>query len=64
MRRRGWYLLLALPFAGTLVPALYNRAMPAFAGLPFFYWYQLAWVLFTGALLGVVVFATRDDRGV
>lgn len=64
MRRRAWYLLLVLPFLGTLVPPLYNRADPAFAGLPFFYWYQLAWVLVTAGLLGIVVLMTRRDRGV
>lgn len=63
MRRRGWYLLLVLPFVGTLIPPLYNRAAPAFMGLPFFYWYQLAWVIVTAALLGFVVLMTREDRG-
>jgi hypothetical protein len=61
--RRAWYALLVLPFAGTLIPALYNHALPALFGLPFFYWYQLAWVVATAALLGVVVALTRkpDD---
>ena len=58
--RRAWYALLALPFAGTLLPALYNHAAPALFGLPFFYWYQLAWVLLTSALLGIVVMKTRE----
>jgi len=62
--RRGWYALLLLPFAGTLVPALYNRSTPPLFGLPFFYWYQLAWVLVTAGLLGIVVVMTRDDQGV
>lgn len=63
MRRRGWYLLLILPFVGTLLPPLYNRAHPAFAGLPFFYWYQLAWVVVTPVLLGIVVLFTGEgDR--
>lgn len=64
MRRRGWYLLLVLPFVGTLIPPLYNRAGPPVAGLPFFYWYQLAWVVVTAVLLGAVVLLTREDRGV
>jgi hypothetical protein len=64
MRRRAWYLLLVLPFFGTLVPPLYNRAAPTFAGLPFFYWYQLVWVVVTAGLLGIVVLMTREDRGV
>lgn len=62
MRRRAWYLLLALPFAGTLIPPIYNHAFPALFGLPFFYWYQLAWVIATAGLLGIVVALTRDDR--
>ncbi len=62
MRRRSWYLLLLLPFAGTLFPALYNRAGPALFGLPFFYWYQLAWILATALLLGIVVWQTPDDK--
>lgn len=59
MNRRWWYALLVLPFAGTLIPPLYNHLAPSFIGLPFFYWYQLLWVIFTSMLLGVVVIATR-----
>jgi hypothetical protein len=59
MKRRAWYALLLLPFVGTLIPPLYNRIEPALFGLPFFYWYQLLWVILTSALLGVVVIATR-----
>jgi ABC-type uncharacterized transport system permease subunit len=63
MRRPGWYLLLILPFAGTLLPPLYNHARPPLAGLPFFYWYQLAWVIVTPVLLGIVVLLTSEgDR--
>jgi hypothetical protein len=58
--RRGWYLLLVLPFVGTLVPSLYNHAQPALFGMPFFYWYQLAWVLITTALLCLVVTFTGE----
>ncbi|HEY3675428.1 MAG TPA: DUF3311 domain-containing protein [Candidatus Tumulicola sp.] len=59
---RAWYLLLLLPFVGTLLPFFYNRASPALFGLPFFYWYQLLWVVLTSLLLGVIalVFRQRD----
>jgi len=63
MKRRVWYLLLVLPFVGTLIPPIYNRIEPTLFGLPFFYWYQLLWVVITSLLLGIVVIATRkpDD---
>ena len=62
VKRRWAYALLLLPFAGTLCPALFNRAHPALAGLPFFYWYQLAWVPLTAALLGIVAVVTRESH--
>jgi Protein of unknown function (DUF3311) len=59
-RSRAAYLLLIVPFIGTLLPWLYNRAEPSLFGLPFFYWYQLAWVVITALLLGLVVYLTRE----
>jgi ABC-type uncharacterized transport system permease subunit len=61
---RRWYVLLVLPFIGTLIPPLYNHARPVLFGMPFFYWYQLAWVIVTAALLGVFVAATRKRHDV
>ncbi len=58
--RRAWYALLLFPFVGTLIPPLYNHARPPLFGLPFFYWYQLAWVVATAVLLGLVVTLTRE----
>jgi hypothetical protein len=58
--RRGWYGLLVLPFAATLLPFLYNRAHPPLFGIPFFYWYQLAWVIVTSGLLALFVALTRE----
>ena len=62
--RRLAYSLLVLPIAGMLVPAIYNHARPPLFGLPFFYWYQLAWVVLTAILLGIVVAATRERSDV
>jgi Protein of unknown function (DUF3311) len=50
MRQRGWRryvprLLLLIPFAVALWPPLYNRIEPEFLDVPFFYWFQLAWIL-------------------
>jgi hypothetical protein len=33
---------------------MYVRATPALLGFPFFYWYQLAWVVLTSLLLYAV----------
>lgn len=56
-----WYVLLLLPFVGVLFPPLYNRLEPSLLGLPFFYWYQLAWVIVSSLLTAVVYLATRPD---
>ncbi len=44
----GW--LLVLPFIGLLWIPFFNRTEPSLFGIPFFYWYQLAWVPITAAL--------------
>ena len=54
------YVLLIVPFVATLLPWIYNRAEPSLFGMPFFYWYQLACVIVTAALLGLVVLLTRE----
>ncbi len=56
--RRLWYWLLLVPLLATAFPALYVNGPPLF-GLPFFYWYQMAWSVGAGLVMGVVYFATR-----
>ena len=54
-QRRPWLLLLLLiPFVATLIPQFYNSTTPEFAGMPFFYWYQLLWIILAGVLVWVV----------
>ena len=55
---RLWYLLLALPLAATLFPQVY-AAGPALMGIPFFYWYQMLWIMLAGICTGIVYYATR-----
>ncbi|ARP72240.1 DUF3311 domain-containing protein [Streptomyces pluripotens] len=43
-------LCLVAPFVATLWVGSYNRMDPAFIGIPFFYWYQMLWVLLSTAL--------------
>ena len=58
-RRKGspWFLLLLLiPFIAMLWPPFYNIRYPEFIGIPFFYWFQLLWIIITGILTAVVYF--------
>ena len=58
---RWWYALLALPLLGLLYPPLYARRDPELAGIPFFYWYQFAWVL-GAAVLTIDRLPARRER--
>jgi Protein of unknown function (DUF3311) len=53
--RPSWLrVLLVVPFVFTLWVPFYNHAEPALFGFPFFYWYQLAWVLIAALLIYIV----------
>jgi hypothetical protein len=55
-----WYLLLLPPFVGMLWVPFYNSVDPVVAGIPFFYWYQAAWIPVGAVLTAAVYFATRE----
>jgi hypothetical protein len=55
-----WYLLFVIQFIGVLWPPFYNRVDPTLLGLPFFYWFQLAWVIVSAILTAIVYFATKE----
>ncbi len=59
-RGSWWYLLFAIQFIAVLYPPFFNKAEPTLLGLPYFYWYQLAWVLISAVLNAVIYVATRD----
>jgi len=61
-RNRAAALLLLIPLVGTLVPSFYNSRTPSIGGMPFFYWYQLAWVVGVAICTGIVYAATRNSR--
>jgi hypothetical protein len=48
-RFRPVHLLLLIPYIAVLWVPFYNCVEPALYGVPFFYWYQVLWIL-----LGVV----------
>jgi Protein of unknown function (DUF3311) len=56
-----WYLLFVVQFVAVLWPPFYNRLEPRWLGLPFFYWYQLLWVIISAVFTATVYLATRDD---
>lgn len=43
-------LCLIAPFVAMLWVGSYAKADPALAGIPFFYWYQMLWVVISTAL--------------
>jgi Protein of unknown function (DUF3311) len=56
--RSGWHWLLVIPVALPLFTPLYNRVEPRLIGLPFFYWCQLAFVVISMMIVGLVHLAT------
>ena len=52
---RHWLrILFILPFIAMLWVSSYNRLTPELFGFPFFYWYQLLWVVVSAALAGII----------
>jgi hypothetical protein len=56
---RGWYVLLLLPVVATMWVGSYNQLEPTLLGFPYFYWYQLLWVVLSAGVVGVVYLATH-----
>ena len=54
-----WYLLLLVQFVGTLWIPFYNSVEPMWAGIPFFYWYQMLMVFIGAGITAIVYFATE-----
>ena len=47
-------LLLLIPFVAVLWVPFYNSVQPTLGGIPFFYWYQLLWVILGAVIIAVV----------
>jgi len=59
----GAGLLLAAAILLPLMPQLYSFDAPRLGGMPFFYWYQLAWVPISAVLTGTAYWlVTKEDR--
>ena len=59
---RWWYLLFAVQFVGLLAVPFYNKLQPEWAGIPFFYWYQLIWIILGAGLTLTVYFAMEYHK--
>jgi hypothetical protein len=55
-----WYWLFLIPFVATFFPWIYNTRSPELFGIPFLYWYQMAWVPVS---VCITVFVYRMTRG-
>lgn len=55
--------LLVIAIVLPLVVPIYARSEPALVGIPFFYWYQMLWVLIDSGLLWICyALIVREDR--
>lgn len=61
LRLFATFCVLAPTVAVIAVPT-YDSATPTLGGFPFFYWYQLIWVVLTGVLMVAAYFAIRTDE--
>jgi hypothetical protein len=59
-RWKGWNLLLLVPLV-TLVTPWFNSVEPRLFGIPFFYWFQLAWVVVGVGCVVAVNLLTREQ---
>jgi len=57
-----WYLLLIAQLIPALWVSSYNTVEPAWLGMPFFYWYQLALVIICAIVTAFVYFITESQR--
>lgn len=55
-------ILLIVPFVALFWVNSYARLRPAFIGIPFFYWYQLLWVIVSGIFTaGAYLLIRREE---
>ena len=59
---RWWNILLLVPLVGVLIPWIYNKNEPRLFGLPFFYWYQMLWIVISVMCTLIVYRATRGEK--
>ncbi len=53
---RRWYWLLIVPYLAMFWLPSYNHVEPVAFGIPFYYWYQLLWVILSTVIIAVVLY--------
>jgi len=56
---KHWLWLLVVPWIAMIWVPSYNKIDPQLWGFPFFYWYQLLWVLISAVITAFVYFVTK-----
>ena len=59
MASKRWLWLLLLPWIAMIWVPSYNKVEPQLFDFPFFYWYQLLWVLISAVITALVYFKTK-----
>lgn len=60
--RKIWYWLLLIPYLAIGWLPSYNRIEPLAFGIPFFYWYQLLWVVLSTLVIAAVLFLAHSRK--
>ena len=61
-RGKSWHwtrLLLVLPFVAVASVPFYNSVEPTLFSVPFFYWYQMLWIVLCAAIVTIVYLAEK-----
>ena len=57
-KRAFWYALFLVIIGVAASVPLYNRVEPTLVGIPFFYWFQFAWIVVT-AIVTALAYRAR-----
>lgn len=57
---KRWLWLLIIPWIAMVWVPSYNKVEPQLWGFPFFYWYQLFWVLMSAVITALVYMKTKS----
>jgi hypothetical protein len=59
-RFSAWYLLFVVELVAVLWTPFYNRLEPHWLGIPFFYWYQLLWIIVAAIFTAVIYWVAPE----